>query len=289
MCLQARHIRMWDIIENGPSLIYGEKVQIEGESPGEATFKQVVKSPRKYTAEERLEASLDNYAKALISSTVKGVHLAKIRNLQTAKEMWDTLKSLSIGSEESQENKLSMACNNFNEFKMLPGETVEQMRDRFMKITLEIAAIKKDKFTQRELNLKVIRALPASWHVYVALHPNRPDFNKLTTEELFDILMGNEYEIIRIHGSAPACSNKGSKAKKKWYQGEEKDAAFRADLAKDVPPNLSKEFTRKDELLQDLAMMTRKQERLESRMLKYKQFYRENKHRVGKHNLDRSD
>ena len=63
------------------------------------------------------------------------------------------------------ENKLSVACSKFEEFKMQPMETIDQLKNRFTMITLEIAALKKDKYTQRELNLKVIQSLPASWHV----------------------------------------------------------------------------------------------------------------------------
>lgn len=133
-------------------------------------------------SEERKIVGLDNFAKGLISSTVKGVHLAKIRKLNTAKEMWDTLKAISQGTEEMLENKLSMACNKLNDFKMLQGETIEHMKNRFIDITLEITAIKADKYNQCELNQKVICALPTSWHMCVVLHPNRMDFNKISSE-----------------------------------------------------------------------------------------------------------
>lgn len=72
------------------------------------------------------------------------------------------------------------------------------MKNQFIEITLEICAIKADKYTQCELNQKVIRALPA---------PNQPDFNKFTIEELFDLLIGNEYEMIHIHGVAHTSSS----------------------------------------------------------------------------------
>lgn len=69
------------------------------------------------------------------------------------------------------ENKLSFACNKFDDFKTQAGQSIEKMKNDFFEIILEIAAIKNDKYTQRELNLKVICALPASWHIYTALHP----------------------------------------------------------------------------------------------------------------------
>lgn len=100
------------------------------------------------------------------------------------------------------ENKLSIACSKFDNFKILPRETIEKMKNQFIEITLEIASVKPKKYTQHELNLKVMCALSTSWHVYITLHPSRPDFNTITTKEIFDLLTGNEYEMIHFHRSA---------------------------------------------------------------------------------------
>lgn len=48
------------------------------------------------TPQRKEGASLDGYAKGLISSSVKGIYLAKIRHLNTAKEMRDILPKLSV-------------------------------------------------------------------------------------------------------------------------------------------------------------------------------------------------
>lgn len=232
---------IWEVIEKGPTPIYEAFNTIV---ITDSTYVPKIKDSHKYTTGERKEASLDNYVKGLISSTVKGVHLEKIRVLDTAKEMWDTLKAPSLESEEMMENKFSMVCNKFDEFKMQPGETIDHMKTWFLEITIEISTLKKYKYTQREMNLKVIRALPATWHVYAAMHPSTSDFNDLTTERLFDILIGNEYEMICIHGSNLASSSKKAKAEKK-----EKDVAFKAEVAKEVQPSSSVELSKMEELL----------------------------------------
>lgn len=88
MCIQAHHILVWDVIENGPTPIYDvNAIEVEGTSPGAAMYTRKFKNSRDYTTKERKETSLDNVAKGLISSTVKGVHLAKIRHLATIKEI----------------------------------------------------------------------------------------------------------------------------------------------------------------------------------------------------------
>lgn len=95
MCLQAHHFLMWDVIENGPSPIIGERLVIAGTSLGKATLVPQPKDPSEYTSEDRKIAGLDNFTKGVISCTIKGVYLAKIRQLNIAKEMWDTLKAIS--------------------------------------------------------------------------------------------------------------------------------------------------------------------------------------------------
>lgn len=169
--------------------------------------------------------------KGLILSTVKGIYLAIIRNLETIIEMWDTLKAFILGSKEMKKNKLYIACNKFDDFKMLPRETIEGMKICFTKIFLEIDAIKLNKYTQHEKNLKVTRSLPANWHVYVALISSWVDLNSLSTEKLFDILVGNEYDMIRIHGSTQPYSSKKVDDKK------DKDVAFNVDIVKETAPN----------------------------------------------------
>lgn len=59
-----------------------------------------------------------------------------------------------------RENKLSNACNKLDDFKMKHKETIEQMKNHFIEILLEINAIRPDKYTQSELNRKVIFPSP---------------------------------------------------------------------------------------------------------------------------------
>lgn len=151
--LKAHHYRMWEVIENCPIIIY-EQVTTTTKELSDITQQQKPKDPSEYSTDDRKVVGLGDFAKWIISSTVKGVYLAKIRNLETAKEMWDALKAISQGLEEMIENKLAMACNKLDDFKMLHEESIEQMINWFVEITLEIASINADKYTLRELNQK---------------------------------------------------------------------------------------------------------------------------------------
>lgn len=151
---------------------------------------------------------------------------------------------------------------------MLPGEIIEKMKTWFIEITLA-----------RDMNLKVIWVLPTNWQIYAAMHPMRPDFNKLTSEELFGILIGNEDEIFRIHRTTQTSTSKKPKVEKK-----EKEVAFKAISIKKTQHSSTKDPTTKDKLLEDVTMMALSFERLGNQTKKYKIYYRDNKHNFSNHN-----
>lgn len=122
---------MWDFIENGLTPTYTDAHEIEGTDPGKATYVKKPKTPRDYTTKQRREVGLDGYVKCVIFSNVKGIYLAQIRHINSPKEMWDTVKSLSEVSEEIKESKLSIACNKFDDFTMLHSETIEMIKKSF--------------------------------------------------------------------------------------------------------------------------------------------------------------
>ncbi|XP_057770967.1 uncharacterized protein LOC130990756 [Salvia miltiorrhiza] len=122
-----------------------------------------IKSKVDFTTEERKQEELDNLAKSIISRTVPDKHVTKIIKCKTVKEMWDTLEGMCIGSEEINENKLSIACQKFDSFLMLKNESIDEMELRFNHI----------------------------------LNENKPGFNQRPTNKLFSDLVANEFDIQR--------------------------------------------------------------------------------------------
>lgn len=77
ICLEAHHILIWDFIENGPSPILGENVEITGAAPGQPTYKQELKDPRTYTTEEEKKLDWTTLQKALSPAQSKKYILPK--------------------------------------------------------------------------------------------------------------------------------------------------------------------------------------------------------------------
>ncbi|XP_057778091.1 uncharacterized protein LOC130996840 [Salvia miltiorrhiza] len=153
--LTAQHCRMWEVITNGPITIT-ETVKRVPVDPHQDPYDEVQpKQKADFSTEERKQDELDNLAKSIISGTVPDKHVMKIIKCGTAKEMWDILERMCVGSEEIKENKLSIACQKFDSFLMLKNESVKEMELRFNQILNKVQSISKDKYTQREINLKI--------------------------------------------------------------------------------------------------------------------------------------
>ncbi|KZV38412.1 hypothetical protein F511_22911 [Dorcoceras hygrometricum] len=89
---------------------------------------------------------------------------SKIQTCTTAKEIWEKLVQICEGNEETKENKLTVALQKFELIKMKPEETMAEFDERFSSLVIELARLNKT-YSNREMAVKVMRALPKEWDV----------------------------------------------------------------------------------------------------------------------------
>ncbi|MDQ9781213.1 hypothetical protein, partial [Serratia marcescens] len=108
---------MWYVITDGPMEIM--KAVPPTTPGGETTY---VKKPRhEWTTEDKKKNNLDCVAKDIFYRTVGKNLFHKIKNCETAKEIWEMLIMLHGGSETTKENKLMVANQKYEQIKMNPG------------------------------------------------------------------------------------------------------------------------------------------------------------------------
>ena len=81
----------------------------------------------------------DNISLYEISCGVAPYNFDIILNCKSAKEIWDVLKKNYQGSEQAQDKKLTTALNEFNNFKALPSESLEDSFKRFNLIITKLS------------------------------------------------------------------------------------------------------------------------------------------------------
>ncbi|XP_073030753.1 uncharacterized protein [Primulina eburnea] len=193
--LAAQDDDMWYIITDGPMKIL--KVNT-ATATIEGAPQMVEKHIYEWTAEDKKKTNLDNVAKDILYKTLDKNLFAKIKTCTTAKETWEKLTQLCEGNDQTQENKLTVTIQKFDNAKMKPGETLTEFDERFSGIIIELISLGKD-YSNREISLKVMRALPREWDVKTIAMQETKDLNKLELHDLFANLKAYEFELgIRI-------------------------------------------------------------------------------------------
>ncbi|KZV26668.1 hypothetical protein F511_34430 [Dorcoceras hygrometricum] len=119
---------------------------------------------------------------------------SKIKTCTTAKDIWEKLIQIYEGNDETKENKLTVAQQKYESIKMKDGETMEEFDERFSAVVKELTSLGKE-YVNRELALKVMRALPREWDVKTMAMQESKDLNKLELHDLFANLKAYEFEL----------------------------------------------------------------------------------------------
>ncbi|KZV20390.1 hypothetical protein F511_31416 [Dorcoceras hygrometricum] len=130
---------------------------------------------------------------------------SKIKTCTTAKEIWEKLAQLYKGNDETKENKLTVAQLNYESIKMREGKTMTEFDERFISIVIELTSLGKE-YTNIELSLKVMNALPREWDVKTMAMRESKDLNKLQLHDLFANLKAYEFELETRSDAEPSTS-----------------------------------------------------------------------------------
>ncbi|KZV30348.1 hypothetical protein F511_24561 [Dorcoceras hygrometricum] len=130
---------------------------------------------------------------------------SKIKTCATSKEIWEKLTQICKGNDETKENKLTVAQQKYESIKMRDGETIAEFDERFSAVVIELASLGKE-YSNRELALKVMRALPREWDVKTMVMRESKDLNKLELHDLFVNLKAYEFELETRSEAGPSTS-----------------------------------------------------------------------------------
>ncbi|KZV39508.1 hypothetical protein F511_35680 [Dorcoceras hygrometricum] len=119
---------------------------------------------------------------------------SKIKTCTTAKEIWEKLTQNCEGNDETKENKITVAQQKYESIKMKEGETMAEFDERFSAVVIELTSLSKE-YSNRELALMVMRALPREWDVKTMAMQESKDINKIELHDLFANLKAYEFEM----------------------------------------------------------------------------------------------
>ncbi|XP_019164367.1 PREDICTED: uncharacterized protein LOC109160534 [Ipomoea nil] len=185
------HDEMWDVITTGPITVMTVNTQAATQGAG---AEQMIPKPKdSYTSEERTRANLDNVARNILYNSLDDSLFPRVRKCKNAMEIWNVLMELGEGDEQEKDNKLTVAMKKFEDFKMLPNETIMDMELRFTRLMGDLTDLGKE-LTEKERNLKILRGLRKSWEMKVIAMRDNRDMKTTSTSKIFSDLKAYEFE-----------------------------------------------------------------------------------------------
>ncbi|KAL8507512.1 hypothetical protein ACS0TY_018160 [Phlomoides rotata] len=150
---------------------------------------------------------------------------------------------------------------------MLSNETIDELDSRFTTIKNEINTLGKE-YPRREITLEIIRALPEKWDVFTVMFQNIKDLTQIRAQQLFSDLKAFVFVLNR---------RKIVKPSKIKIEEALKNVALKAKEVEST--KVDSDNMSKTEMRDELNLMARRFENLNSRFGKYKRFYQDTRNR----------
>ncbi|MDQ9785617.1 zinc finger CCHC domain-containing protein, partial [Serratia marcescens] len=157
----------------------------------------------------------------------------------------------------TKENKLMVANQKYEQIKMKPGEKIDSFDERFTTVVNELISLGKH-LDNRELTIKVMRALPREWDIKTMAMRESKDLKKIPLHQLFEDLKTYEFEMsmrneestessykntsqaLKASRTDKASTSTEAKAEKLVEQMSSMMALFTKKYGKFVKPNAAK-------------------------------------------------
>ncbi|CAL1382363.1 unnamed protein product [Linum trigynum] len=150
----------------------------------------------KWTDEDRDKHQQNCKATNLMYCALGSEEYHKVSGCKTAKEIWDKLQVTYEGTSQVKISRINSLKTEFELFKMMEGETIRQMYERFRTTvnSLENMGIS---YESGDLVRKLLWSLPTKWEAKVTAIEEAKDLSKLPVDELIGSLTTYEEKIIR--------------------------------------------------------------------------------------------
>jgi hypothetical protein len=125
----------------------------------------------------------DRLALEAILRAVPPEMLATLAVKKTAKEAWDTLKTLRLGAERVRESRAQTLRLNYEEIKFRPGESIDDFAMRLQALANELEVLG-DPLDEKKVILKLLRIAPKRYKQLCWSIESLVDLNTLSIEEL---------------------------------------------------------------------------------------------------------
>jgi hypothetical protein len=132
----------------------------------------------------------------LIYCAINDEEFNRVSVYESAKEIWDRLEVTYEGTPELKESRISILMDKFEKFKMIKGESIDEMHKRYLEIVHPLKNLGKS-FAPMELVKKLMKSIIPPYTSKIDAIEEGRDFESITLDILVSKLLKKEMEIKR--------------------------------------------------------------------------------------------
>ncbi|GJR54787.1 hypothetical protein Tco_1405308 [Tanacetum coccineum] len=190
---QIQDYALWEVIENGNSWV---PIPVTAPESGPSTaLKMTVPS----TTEEKICKKNDVKARSLLLMALPNEHQLTFNQYVDAQSMFAAIKARFGGNEATKRTQKALLKQQYENFNASSSESLDSIFNRLQKLVSRLAIL--GVVTPPEdLNVKFLRSLPSEWDTHVVVWMNKPDFDTMGLDDLY-----NNFKIVeqKIKRSTP--------------------------------------------------------------------------------------
>ncbi|GJS84609.1 hypothetical protein Tco_0751150 [Tanacetum coccineum] len=183
-----------EVIENGNSWV---PIPVTATETGPSTrLKMTVPS----TAEEKICKKNDVKARSLLLMVLPNEHQLTFDQYVNAQSMFAAIKARFGGNEATKKTKKALLKQQYKNFNALSSESLDSIFNMLQKLVSRLAIL--DVVTPLEvLNVKFLRSLPSEWDTHMVVWMNKPDFDTMGLDDLYNNFKIVEQKVKRSVGA----------------------------------------------------------------------------------------
>ncbi|GJV38371.1 hypothetical protein Tco_1410848 [Tanacetum coccineum] len=176
---QIQDYALWEVIENGNSWV---PIPVTATETGLSTgLKMTVLS----TAEEKICKKNDVKARSLLHMALPNEHQLTFDQYVDAQSMFAAIKARFGGNEATKKTQKALLKQQYENFNASSSESLDSIFNRLQKLVSRLAIL--GVVTPPEdLNVKFLRSLPSEWDTHVVVWMNKPDFDTMGLDDLYN-------------------------------------------------------------------------------------------------------
>ncbi|GKA86446.1 hypothetical protein Tco_0808157, partial [Tanacetum coccineum] len=191
---QIQDYALWEVIENGNSWV---PIPVTATETGPSTgLKMTVPS----TAEEKICKKNDVKARSLLLMALPNEHQLTFDQYVDAQSMFAAIKARFGGNEATKKTQKSLLKQQYENFNASSSEPLDSIFNRLQKLVSRLVIL--GVVTPPEdLNVKFLRSLPSEWDTHVVVWMNKPDFDTMGLDDLYNNFKIVEQKVKRSTGA----------------------------------------------------------------------------------------